>query len=300
MDCALGPALGLVLFLMPGCSTSPRTSPADAAGTPASAQAHASAVVPSGPTGGFAAPPVSATGSIALPPVDNASPPLATIRWIAEDVRYVVDFPTSISERGDRVVAIISVEEAGEIFNPQWLVIKSVHSDKLERVIDVIDWTLADKLMRHCREGPSACIHLHEVQRRVDAANAVLAGDRWRRFPCFLDLGRWRPNRFEAGCDRFRGLKVRFQDSQLTVSHQGRNLVSLKQPTWAYRGASCKEFMRTDIESASFDPETGIYVVGLYFWATVEGCDVPRWDFHPIRLPMLRSKAIHDLDGGTP
>jgi hypothetical protein len=179
-------------------------------------------------------------------------------------------------------------------------VIKNVKTDKSEGTIELVGTDLMMKLVSNCQDGPSTCIHMDELNQRVDAANAVLAKDRWRPFPCFIGLKQ--PDRKEPGCEHFFETKTDFEDARLRVSHRGRLLLDVRKPTWVYRDPSrgCKSTERTELQSEAFDPATGIYVVGLGFWAMVEGCDEPIWDFHPIRLPALRSKPARGRDGGAP
>ena len=296
-DCALRSTLGIgILSLFLGCSTSPRTTPPDATSTAASGQLQAPAVASSEPPEALATPPSSATTSGGSPHSDDiTSPPRVFINpWV--DALYLADFPTSISERGDRIAAIVSMEDTGEIYNPEWLVIKNIQTDKIEQSVELIGWDLYFKLWNKCHHTLSPCIQ--EVEQRVAAANAVLAKDRWRRLPCFR--GSWRLDRIEGGCEQFLELDATFKDPWLIISQRGRVLLKRSIPRWIYRDPSCKENAATDIESIALDPQTGILVVGLQFWGMVEGCAVPRWDFHPIRLPMLRSKATQGRDGEAP
>ena len=182
------------------------------------------------------------------------------------------------------------------MYNPEWLVIKNIRTDKIEQSIELIGWDLYSKLWKKCHHTLSPCIQ--EVEQRVEAANAVLAKERWRRLPCFRGSGR--PDRIEGGCEQFLELDATFKDPWLIISQRGRVLLKRSIPAWIYRDPSCKTNAATDIESIALDPQTGILVVGLQFWGMVEGCTVPRWDFHPIRLPMLRSKATQGRDGGAP
>jgi hypothetical protein len=290
--------VGLVLSLALSCSTSPRTLPSDSTASPASPTPPLPSPAPSGPPGGSTAPPVSATSpGGSRRPTDTASPPRVTI-VASIDAKYIVEFPTSISERGDRIAAIVSVEDNCESRCDEWLIIKDVKKDKIEHAVVLIDAELSSKIGWSCVDAWSTCAHRFEVERRVEAANAVLARDRWRRLPCFN--GTWRPDRIEGGCEQFSGLDVRFEDPRLVISHQGRVLLDRRVPSWIYRDSSCKQAASTDIESFALDPETGILVVGLQFWSQVEGCAVPRWDFHPISMPILRRKAPRDRDGGAP
>jgi hypothetical protein len=215
----------------------------------------------------------------------------------AVDAWYLIEFPTSISERGNRIAALVSADDNCTLLCDQQLIIKDVKSDRIEQVIDIIDAELSSKIGWTCPADWSTCIQRQEVERRINAANAVLAQDTWRRLPCYR--GGFRPDRIETGCEKFLQLDVRFQDPRLIVSWRGRVLFSRSVPTWIYRDASCKSAANTDIESYALDPKTGTLVVGLQFWATFEGCSVPRWDVHAIQLPALRREA-QDHDGGAP
>jgi hypothetical protein len=209
-------------------------------------------------------------------------------------------FPISITERGDRIAAMVSIDGNRESFEREWIVIKKVDKDEVESVIDVMDLDLSLKLDRDCRNWPAPCVHMDEVNRRVAEVNAVLAKGRWRRLPCYSGL--MDPDRSEPGCDRIWELDIDFENTRLRVVQRGRLLVDAQKPTWIYRHPrpSCNSAAMTGMESVSFDLETGILVVGLHFWSTVEGCSVPRWDFHPIRVPALRSKPSRDHDGRAP
>jgi hypothetical protein len=224
-----------------------------------------------------------------------------TIEWVSLSPDYVMQFPTSINNRGDRIAAIISNDDNSESFDLEWILIKKVDTDNFDEAIDLMDLDLALKLGRDCRDGPATCIHMDELNRRVAAANAVLAKDRWRPIPCFY--GAMQPQRDEPACDRFtEDVEVEFEDGRLRISDRGRQLINARKPTWVYRdpSPSCNFAAMTAVRSRAFDPQTGILVLGLHFWATVEGCSEPRWDVHPIRLPALRSKVSRDRDGGAP
>jgi hypothetical protein len=215
-----------------------------------------------------------------------------------------MQFPTSITERGDRIAAMISIDSNRESFELEWLVFKDVGTDKIEGELDLMDLDLSLMLDRDCRNWPEPCIHMNEVHRRVTAANAVLAKDRWRPIPCFY--GAMQPQRDEPACDRFtEDVEVEFENGRLRISDRGRQLINARKPTWVYRdpSPSCNFSAMTAVRSRAFDPQTGTLVLGLHFWSTVEGCSEPRWDVHPIRLPALRtlrSKASRDRDGGPP
>ena len=105
---------------------------------------------------------------------------------------------------------------------------------------------------------------------------------------------------FGPGCERFRDITVRFEDTWLLVSLHGRVLLNQQRHAWAYRGQSCKKNMETGVESFAFDPETSVFVVGISSSATHEGCDVPIWDIHPIRVPKLEKELLPAPDGGAP
>jgi hypothetical protein len=223
-----------------------------------------------------------------------------TIEWVSLSPDYIMQFPMSINKHGDKIAAVISNDDNSESFDLEWLLIKKVDTDKIDEAIDLMDLDLALELGRDCRDGPETCIHMDELKRRVAVANAVLAKDQWRRLPCYVGL--MQPEHEGPGCEQFSEAEVNFEDGRLRVSHRGRVLINTGKPTWIYRdpAPACKPNAMTRMESEAFDPETGILVVGLHFWATMEGCNEPRWDFHPIRLPALRSKASRNRDGGAP
>lgn len=209
-------------------------------------------------------------------------------------------FPTSISEHGDRLAALVSIHDNSESYYLQWLVIKKVKTDKIEQIIALVDAEFSSKLATRCRDGLSSCIHKDEVEQRLQAANAVLSRHRWRAFPCYRKLRTGGLTRFGSGCEEFRDLTADYQDTWLLVSHRARVVLNERRPTWAYRGESCKRYMTTDTESIAYDPETGVFVVGIGFSPGVEGCDTPIWDFHPIRVPMLGRGILLGRDGGVP
>jgi hypothetical protein len=211
-----------------------------------------------------------------------------------------MEFPTSISEHSGRVAALVSVHDNSESWQLQWLVIKKIKTDKTERIIDLIDLELSSKLATSCGTGPSTCIHKDEVEERLQDANAELSKHSWRAFPCYRTLRIDGLSRVEPGCERFRDLRVLFQDPWLLVSLHGRVLLNQRRRAWAYRGQSCKKYMETSVESFAFDPETGVFVVGISSSASSEGCDVPLWDIHPIRVPKLVKELLPDRDGGAP
>ena len=277
MECALRLALGVgLLSLFLGCSnTSPRTTPPDATSIAASGRIHAPAASS-----------------------DTTSPPRVTIDRSNAD--YFVQFPTSISEHGDRVAAIISIDGEGEAYYPEWLVIKDISTNKSAPKIDLISPDLSSKLEFSCRNNLSMCIA--EVEASIDVANDMLARHQWRRFPCFLTPGSSRPERTEPGCEYFSELDFEFDDPRLLVSHRGRHILTRAMPAWSpTQNPSCKREIDSYVESVAFDPATGVLVVGLRFVGTEGGgCPAPAWDYHPIRLPMLRGQATHDRDGGAP
>jgi hypothetical protein len=293
--------LGLGLFLpCLHCTSSPRGSPSDAAASVAFNESHAPPVASSGSPEPSVTPPPSATIPGNVSQVGTGSEPRVTTHWPDRTPWYLMQFPTSISEQSDRVAALVSVDNNGDIFQPQWLVLKMRKTDKVERIIPLVDLELASKLATSCREGPSSCIYKDEVDQRIRAANALLDRYRWRALPCYRELRTDGETRFGPGCDRFRDLAVLYEDPWLLISLHGRVLLNQRRPTWGYRGQSCKKYMDTCAESIAFDPETGVFIVGIFFWATIEGCDVPLWDFHPIRVPMLEEKTLPGLDGGAP
>jgi hypothetical protein len=211
-----------------------------------------------------------------------------------------MEFPTSISDRDDRIAALVSVHDNSEAFHLQWLVIKKIQDDKVERVIDLVDLELASKLEASCDNGLSSCIYKDQVEQRLRTANAALSRYSWRAFPCYRKQRTGGLTRFEPGCERFRDLTVRFKDPWLLVSLHGRTLLNQQRHAWAYRGQSCKKYMETSVESFAFDPETSIFVVGVSFSAPLEGCDVPIWELHPIRAPQLAKDLLPERDGGAP
>jgi len=238
--------------------------------------------------------------SHSAPPAD-ASISHVTTPWISPDSGFVAQFPVSINERRDRIAAIASRMGNFEWFFPQWIIIKDARTDRLVSTIDLVPPDLAFRLLVHCDYTPSTCRHLDEVNQRVDAANTELAKDQWRPFPCFR--GMMQPERKEPGCERFFEAEVNFdKTARLRVSHKGRVVLNELKPTWPYRdrSSSCNAAAETDTQSDAFDPETGILVVGLQFWATFEGCSEPLWNFHPVRLPALRGRPALGLDGGAP
>jgi hypothetical protein len=231
---------------------------------------------------------------------DSASPSRVTIDLFSRRPDFFVQFPTSITERGDRIAGIVSLMGNRENSFPEWIVIKNVNTDKVESTIDLMNYDLLRKIYIDCKNGLSTCVHLDEVKQRVAAANAVLAQDQWRQIPCFY--GAMQPERDGPECEPFYEVEVEFEDARLRVSHEGRQLINARKPTWIYRdpSPSCKPHAMTAIRSRAFDPATGILVVGLHFWATIEGCDEPLWDLHPVRLPALRSKPARGRDRGAP
>jgi hypothetical protein len=215
----------------------------------------------------------------------------------------MVDFPTSISEDGRRIAAIISIEGELEGYFLEWLAIKDLKQDKLEEEIEIIGIGLSFKLGYDCEQDISACVP--ELQGRVDAANALLANDPWRPFPCILIYHSGRPERMGPGCELLAELDVDYKDPQLIISRGGRPVVNRSMPTWSptYRKPKCKGLIDIYVESVAFDPETGLFVIALKFVGighTRGECAEPRWDFHPIRLPMFRREAHRARDGGTP
>jgi hypothetical protein len=138
---------------------------------------------------------------MAGPQPESASPSRVTIEWQSSSPDHVMQFPTSITERGDRVAAMISIDSNRESFELEWLVFKNVNTDKIEGTLDLMDLDLSLMLDRDCRNWPEPCIHMDEVNRRVAEANVVLAKDRWRPIPCFY--GAMQPERDEPACDRF-------------------------------------------------------------------------------------------------
>jgi hypothetical protein len=226
------------------------------------------------------------------------------IKFVKPVPHFLVYFPTSISERGARVAAIISVDDNCERACDEWLLIKSVNADKVEHMLPLVDMELSAKLGAECPEMESACEPRRELERRVEAANGVLAQDRWRRFP-YLTTTR-QGDYIDPAVEWFDDVEVEFKDARLRVAYQGRTLISERKPAWAYRGVyrgpsrECMRYGQAAVETVAFDPETGILLLGLKYWAPFEGCAEPRWDFHPIRLPTLRRKAVPGRDGGPP
>jgi hypothetical protein len=140
----------------------------------------------------------------------------------------------SISERGDRVAALVSIEGNCERQCEIWLVIKNVKTDNIVKIIDLIDPELSSKIGWTCPDTWSTCNQKPEVKRRIQAANAVLANDRWRPFPCYF--GVWAPERVEAGCEpAFSQFDIDFENARLRIAHQGRVLVNARKPAWPYR-----------------------------------------------------------------
>jgi hypothetical protein len=75
-------------------------------------------------------------------------------------------------------------------------------------------------------------------------------------------------------------------------------------PSWSptRHHPACKGTIESYVESVAFDPETGLFIIGLSFEGAEGGgeCRTPLWDFHPIRLPMFRREALQKRDGGAP
>ena len=251
-----------------------------------------------GATGPAPPPPDTTQGAAAG--ASSETPSRVRIQWVSGSPDYIVHFPTSINECGDRVAAIISSSGNIESFFPEWIEIKNVKTDESERTIQIVGFDLMNKLERYCSKGPSTCPYMDQLKKRVAAANAALAEDRWRPFPCAVGIMKSKPD--DPECEPFFETEVEFKNHRLIISRQNRVLLNVRKPTWAYRDRSpgCRATERTEIQSAAFDPKTGIFVVGLEFWAMVEGCDEPLWDFHPIRLPALRKKPARGRDAGAP
>jgi hypothetical protein len=223
-----------------------------------------------------------------------------TIDW--NNALYLVAFPTSISEDSDRIASIISIDDEGEEFFLEWLVIKDLKNDEVQQKIDLIDPDLSLKLGSKCRQSLAACIP--DVEQRVQAANALLAKDKWRPFPCISSRSWPRPERTGPGCEVLSELRIEFQDPDLIISRGEHRIVTRTMPTWSktHRHPSCKGSIDSYVESVAFDPETGLFVITLRFVGAEGGgeCRTPVWDFHPIRLPMFRREALQKRDGGAP
>ena len=235
-------------------------------------------------------------------PQESEPPSRLRIDWVDASQTLVVQFPVSITESGDRIAKIVSKNsyDYHHLLFPLWVKIKSVKTDESESMIEVISPDLASKLFDDCLNGPSTCIHMDELKERVAAANAVLEKDRWRPFPCIRTESE--KERDEPGCEPLFEMSLKFKGARLLVSRRKRQLINARKPTWAYRDPSreCLSQERTKLQSVAFDPETGLLVIGLQFSSMIEGCDVPFWDFHPIRLPVPRKEPPRDCDGGTP
>jgi hypothetical protein len=216
-------------------------------------------------------------------------------------VSYLIEIPTSISEDGLRIAAMTSIDAAVDSYYPQWLVVKDLNTEEIRQTFDLIDPDLSLKLVSpyHCRNNLSACIP--EILQRVQAANAMLAKDQWRPFPCISS----RPERMGPGCELLSELHFELQGPRLIISRGERRIVTRFMPQWspAYHKPGCKGLIDIHLESVAFDPETGLFVISLGFVSIGEGggeCAAPRWDFHPIRLPMFRREALQKRDGGAP
>jgi hypothetical protein len=293
------PGARFLLSLMIGCNTSPCMSPSRSSDAAVSTQHPGASVTASGPTG-IIAPPPSATVTSASPAIHTVSQSRATVDW--NNAFHFVIFPTSITEKGDRIAAIVSIDGEGEEFFPEWLVIKELKTDKVEQKIDLIAPSLSWKFRTKCRDSLSPCVP--DVLQHVQAANAVLDNDRWRPFPCISVLEWERPERMGPGCEVLSELTIEFQDPQLIISRRGRPLVARSMPAWspAYHHPACKGTIDSRVESVALDPETGLFIIGLSF-VGAEGdmeCATPIWDFHPIRLPMFRLEAFKKRDRGAP
>lgn len=288
--CALTRAVWAQLLLSTfiGCTVAPCTPP------PPPSPVHATEAPDR------AAPTLSLSSRASSPkstPTPSPAPPPARALIDRNNTYYFVEFPTSVSHDGTRIAAMISIE-SGDPFTPEWLVIKDLENDEVEETIDLIDPVLSSWLIQHCREDVSPCV-VH-VERRVQAANAAVETERWRPFPCFSVRGSERRERMGPGCDILEELRFEYKDPRLIISRGGRPVVTRTLPRWSpkYRKPKCNGItIDTYVESVAFDPATGLFVISLRFVGP-EGnfeCPTPRWDFHPIRLPMYRRE-----DGGAP
>ena len=199
---------------------------------------------------------------------------------------------------------MISIDGELEGYFPESILIKNTEDEAVRQEMALIDSEMSVKLgsPHHCLENQSVCIP--DVERLVDAANAVLAQDRWRPFPC-IDNHSSRPDRMDPGCEILEELRFEYKDPRLIISRDGRPVVTRTLARWSpkYRKPKCKGVtIDTYVASVAFDPGTGLFVISLRFVGP-EGnfeCPTPRWDFHPIRLPMFRRAAQQRDDGGTP
>lgn len=216
------------------------------------------------------------------------------------DRHYLLKFPTSISADGTLIAGIVSGEDMGESFHPLWLRIKKVSIDRTVRLIDLNGDDTIRKLEVDCHGRLLGCVYVRELEEIAEAANAVLAENRWRVFPCYRDLGPTGPERLEAGCEKFRDVEVNYEKHHLRVTYHGHTLVNKSRPSWAYQGRLCKDSWEAVGMPMAFDPETGLLVVWIRAFAGSEVCDVPPDDFHAIRVPALRGEPLPDQDGGAP
>src|SRR5262249_4286206 len=131
------------------CTPSPGASPSDAGSSAARAE-RAPVAVPSSVAPIPDASLHSAGRWEPPPPVDMNGEPRVTTFWPDGEPRYLMVFPTSISERGERIAALVSVMDNSEAWYLQWLFIKNVKTDKLDQDIELIDMDLSSKLATNC------------------------------------------------------------------------------------------------------------------------------------------------------
>lgn len=254
----------------------------------------------SGPSAVVVLPP--SVAGVSSPSAAEA-PVLSRVTVDRNNGEYLIDFPTSISPDGRRIAAMVSVDGQLESYFPEWLAIKDLEADRTEQVLDVIDPALSGRLnsTENCVGNLAPCIA--EAQRMAEAVNAVLAQDRWHPFPCIYINHSSRPDRMDPGCELLEELRFEYKDPRLIISREGRPVVTRMLPSWSpkYRKPKCTGVtIDTYVESVAFDPGTGLFVISLRFVGP-EGnfeCPTPRWDFHPIRLPMFRRGAGRE-DGGA-
>lgn len=201
---------------------------------------------------------------------------------------FPLKFPPSISENGDLVASVVRDDNNMEYFFPVWLRVKNVRTDQTVHLIELLPLELRENLEHHCRHMSPTCPYMHDLEERAAAANAALAHHRWRAFPCYRYLGASGPERLGAGCEHFQDLEVSFEDPRLRIVLEGRVLLDASPPSWAYRNPRCYDVVNTQVGPMAYDPETGILLLWTTFLASSEGCSSPPWEFHPLRLPLVR------------